>query len=444
MIFGPATDGYPIVNYEYAIVPTKQPSALGAQAMKAVLAWAIDPSGGSASTYLNQVDFVALPSAVVSHLDQAHRPRSSASVGRAPTGRADAMTATWRTRMIEAEADATPRRPCLRSTAEATRAGRRPSTPGRAPWRSRRVGPAPAAPGGGGGGGRPSRHRATAWWRAERLLPHGLRADGLSAPRRAGRSSWRRWCGRRCRPSATTASASSPARRGTWAAPTARSSPTNGVSHPAGRHLRGAAPHRRARCSPRSSPSCWPCPSAIGTALIVVEKLPPRLSNAVGFCLEVLAGVPSVVFGLWGVFTFGPVPGPRRGPACGQPHARRARPALLPGEGPNSAGSGKGLLTVGRGARHHDPAHHRRHHPRPAAPGAAGHGGRSRRPGHDRRRGARRGHPPWVRAGVIGASRARPGRALGETIAVAMVSGSLTGANVHSLYGALTPSRPPS
>ncbi len=66
MIFGPASDGYPIVNYEYAIVPTKQPNALAAQATKAVLAWAIDPSGGNAPTYLDQVNFVALPSAVVS------------------------------------------------------------------------------------------------------------------------------------------------------------------------------------------------------------------------------------------------------------------------------------------------------------------------------------------------------------------------------------------
>ncbi|HTZ07625.1 MAG TPA: phosphate ABC transporter substrate-binding protein PstS [Acidimicrobiales bacterium] len=66
MIFGSAAGGYPIVNYEYAIVPTKQPSALAAQAVKAVLGWAIDPTGGNASTYLDQVNFVALPSAVVS------------------------------------------------------------------------------------------------------------------------------------------------------------------------------------------------------------------------------------------------------------------------------------------------------------------------------------------------------------------------------------------
>jgi phosphate transport system substrate-binding protein len=65
MIYGPASGGYPIINYEYAIVPTKQPTALAAQATKAVLAWAIDPTGGNASTYLTPVNFVALPSAVV-------------------------------------------------------------------------------------------------------------------------------------------------------------------------------------------------------------------------------------------------------------------------------------------------------------------------------------------------------------------------------------------
>ncbi len=65
MIFGPASDGYPIINYEYAIVPTKQPNAAAAQATKAVLAWAIDPNGGNAPTYLDQVNFVSLPSQVV-------------------------------------------------------------------------------------------------------------------------------------------------------------------------------------------------------------------------------------------------------------------------------------------------------------------------------------------------------------------------------------------
>jgi phosphate transport system substrate-binding protein len=64
MIYGAATDGYPIVNYEYAIVPSKQPSALAAQAVKAVLAWTVDPANGNAPTFLDQVGFVALPTQV--------------------------------------------------------------------------------------------------------------------------------------------------------------------------------------------------------------------------------------------------------------------------------------------------------------------------------------------------------------------------------------------
>jgi phosphate transport system substrate-binding protein len=60
MIYGKATYGYPIVNYEYAVVG-KQSSKLEAQAVKAVLAWAIDPNGGNAPIYLDPVNFDPLP-----------------------------------------------------------------------------------------------------------------------------------------------------------------------------------------------------------------------------------------------------------------------------------------------------------------------------------------------------------------------------------------------
>jgi phosphate transport system substrate-binding protein len=65
MIYGPAADGYPIVNYEYAIVQSHQSSSQDAAAVQAFLAWAIDPSGGNALSYLDQVHFVPLPSQVV-------------------------------------------------------------------------------------------------------------------------------------------------------------------------------------------------------------------------------------------------------------------------------------------------------------------------------------------------------------------------------------------
>jgi phosphate transport system substrate-binding protein len=67
MINGPAAGGYPIVNYEYAVVSTRQPSAVKARDIKAFLHWAI--TSGNAASYLSQVRFAPLPGAVVSLSD---------------------------------------------------------------------------------------------------------------------------------------------------------------------------------------------------------------------------------------------------------------------------------------------------------------------------------------------------------------------------------------
>jgi phosphate transport system substrate-binding protein len=64
MVSGPAAGGYPIVNYEYAIVSTSQPDAARARDIRAFLHWAI--TTGNAPSYLNQVRFVPLPGPVVS------------------------------------------------------------------------------------------------------------------------------------------------------------------------------------------------------------------------------------------------------------------------------------------------------------------------------------------------------------------------------------------
>jgi phosphate transport system permease protein len=48
-------------------------------------------------------------------------------------------------------------------------------------------------------------------------------------------------------------------------------------------------------------------PVAVGGAILLVEKLPARLQAPLGVFLELLAGIPSVVFGLWGIYTFGPL-----------------------------------------------------------------------------------------------------------------------------------------
>ncbi len=47
-------------------------------------------------------------------------------------------------------------------------------------------------------------------------------------------------------------------------------------------------------------------PIAVGGAILLVERLPRRLQSGLGIFLELLAGIPSVVFGLWGYLTFGP------------------------------------------------------------------------------------------------------------------------------------------
>lgn len=60
-----AAQGYPIINYEYAIVNAKQSSTTTAKAIQAFLSWAINPNGGNATSYVSQVKFRPLPSAVV-------------------------------------------------------------------------------------------------------------------------------------------------------------------------------------------------------------------------------------------------------------------------------------------------------------------------------------------------------------------------------------------
>ena len=52
LIYGPATNGYPIVNYEYAIVNTKQTSTSTAKAIRSVLEWAINKNDGNSAHYL--------------------------------------------------------------------------------------------------------------------------------------------------------------------------------------------------------------------------------------------------------------------------------------------------------------------------------------------------------------------------------------------------------
>jgi phosphate transport system substrate-binding protein len=65
MINGPASDGYPIVNYEYAIVSTRQPDAAKARDIKAFLHWAITQG----RSHLSTSQFQPLPPSIASLSD---------------------------------------------------------------------------------------------------------------------------------------------------------------------------------------------------------------------------------------------------------------------------------------------------------------------------------------------------------------------------------------
>jgi phosphate transport system substrate-binding protein len=64
LIYGPAATGYPIINYEYAIVNGSQSSASTATAIRSVLEWAVSAKYGNGTTYLAQVNFQPLPAKV--------------------------------------------------------------------------------------------------------------------------------------------------------------------------------------------------------------------------------------------------------------------------------------------------------------------------------------------------------------------------------------------
>jgi phosphate transport system permease protein len=170
-------------------------------------------------------------------------------------------------------------------------------------------------------------------------------------------------------------------------------------------------------------------PVGVGTAMIVVNKLPARISTTVGFFLEVLAGVPSVVYGLWGVLTLGPFLAKHLSGLAG--HIPDV-PVLSFFRGPT--GYGEGLLPSGIvlaimvvpiiAATTRDLL---RQVPRATIEGAEALGMTDAET-------VRAVTFPWIRAGVIGASMLGLGRALGETIAVAMISGVIIGQSPHTIF----------
>jgi phosphate transport system permease protein len=171
-------------------------------------------------------------------------------------------------------------------------------------------------------------------------------------------------------------------------------------------------------------------PISVGGTLMLVERMPARLQGGLSIFLQLLAGIPSVVFGLWGVFTFGPF------------LAKHIFPAIsglgIPWLTGGILANGQGLLTSAlvlsvmvipivasitrellRGV------------PQTAREGAVALG---LTPSES----VRLVTFPFVRTGIIAAAFLGWGRALGETIAVLMISGTAYGVYPHSIFAGFT------
>jgi phosphate transport system substrate-binding protein len=61
LVFAPGEDSYPLINYEYLVVQTRQSDPQTAAAMRRFLLWAVSLQGGNASNYLDSVGFIPLP-----------------------------------------------------------------------------------------------------------------------------------------------------------------------------------------------------------------------------------------------------------------------------------------------------------------------------------------------------------------------------------------------
>ena len=162
-------------------------------------------------------------------------------------------------------------------------------------------------------------------------------------------------------------------------------------------------------------------PVSLGTALLLTEFLPARLAAPLSAVVELLAGVPSVVFGLWGLAVVVPWVGQSVGPELSR----------LFGVVPffrTTATSGQGLLAAGLvlaimvipiiTATTRDLIQ--------ATPPELKDGAVALGLTHWET--IRAVSLPWSRAGILGAVILGLGRALGETMAVLMIGGNAIGA----------------
>jgi len=71
LIYESGAQAYPIVNFEYLIIKSTQSSTDSALAIRTFLEWAISTTGGATADNLSAVNFVPLPSNVLSKVNAA-------------------------------------------------------------------------------------------------------------------------------------------------------------------------------------------------------------------------------------------------------------------------------------------------------------------------------------------------------------------------------------
>jgi phosphate transport system permease protein len=175
-------------------------------------------------------------------------------------------------------------------------------------------------------------------------------------------------------------------------------------------------------------------PISIGAALFIVERLPRRLASGIGIFLELLAGIPSVIIGLWGALTFGPLIARDITPVI----ARNMPDVPVLNWFRGAPGNGEGLLTSGLvlaimiipivASTSRDLIRQVPILPREGAIAL----------GMSDAQCARKVTLPWVGSGIIGAAVLGLARALGETMAVAMCCGVALGSVSSNIYGTMT------
>lgn len=208
---------------------------------------------------------------------------------------------------------------------------------------------------------------------------------------------------------------------------------TNGVAHPVGATY-GAWPLIAGTLQSSLVALVIAVPISLGTAFAVTERLPEWVSRPLGFAIELLAGIPSVIIGLWGVFTLGPLLAEHVYPIIAD-HVPDV-PVLSYWRGPT--GHGEGLLSSGIvlalmivpiiAATTRDLFRQVPHLPKEGAAAL----------GMTDWEVASRVTIPWVRSGIVGATVLGLGRAIGETIAIAMVSGAILGHTAPNIYSPMT------